>query len=174
LTASRNVRALLVYCVLLAATLCQCRDLGRPSGKPGIPPPRDHVTQDPVVDYDSLTDQLLALQNAVHDNPGNTKAIAALLKVSVDTASGCLLLVGKGTTNQTTPDATWEAARRTAAKLDAQRWALYEKAWHTGEMVRYGRKISGDIMYSKTLFERQGDDTLCQLLQIPIGSVVVK
>jgi hypothetical protein len=51
---------------------------------------------------------------------------------------------------------------------------LYLKAWRDGSTIDFGKKISGEVSYSKILLERADGDTLYQLIQVPLGSAVVK
>jgi hypothetical protein len=51
---------------------------------------------------------------------------------------------------------------------------LYLKAWSEGNPIPFGEKISGEVTYSSVLRERLEADTLYQLIQVPVGSVVIK
>jgi hypothetical protein len=125
---------------------------------------------------DSLLSLLIRLENDVYAGLPSTSesSLGELKKYSFDSSSGCFLTVGKGAYNKTFPEGTWDKGRKMAASYDGKRWALYLKAWREGSSVVFGNKISGEVTYSKILLERPDGDTLYLLIQVPIGSVVVK
>lgn len=127
-----------------------------------------------ALDYDALMTRLLELQNDIYANPTDPEFIPPLLKAAFDSTSGSFLVVGRGLANPAHPEAAQAASRKTAARHDGRRWALYLKAWRRGDMRPLSRTINGEIAYSKVLHERMRDDTLYLLLQVPLGSVVVK
>jgi hypothetical protein len=157
--------------------MAACRDDQQPAGgaprsetvTAKLPPPAPTPA-----DYDAILSRILALQDAIRNKSSDLTLIPPLVTASFDTVTGSFRVVGKGVPNPKSPEATWNASRKTAAKSDALRWVLYLKAWRMGNMKAFGTRISGEIMYSTVLYERQGDDTLCQLVEVPIGSVVLK
>ena len=150
-----------------------CRDTSNPS--PGKAAGAvSSAARDTAVNYDSLLTELLKLQTAILENPQDLRRIPPLIEKSFDTVSGAFLIAGRGVANPKFPEAAREASRKTAASYDGRMWGLHLKEWRTGSMRSFARPISGDIAYSKVLFERTNGDTLCQLIQIPIGSIIVK
>lgn len=125
---------------------------------------------------ESLLSLLIKLENDVFTNlPSKaTVSLSELKKASFDSSSGCFLVAGKGMFNKSHSEGTWDNGRKMAASGDAKRWALYLKAWRDGSTVDFGKRISGEVSYSRILLERTHGDTLYQLMQVPIGSVVVK
>jgi hypothetical protein len=139
-------------------------------------PPASHGTLPDSAKFDSLLSLLIKLENNVYVNrpTSGTVSLMELKKVSFDSSSGCLLVAGKGTFNKSHPEAAWDKGRKMAASGDAKRWVLYLKAWQEGSALAFGNKISGVVSYSRILLERLDGDTLYQLIQVPLGSVVVK
>ncbi|MDD5676192.1 MAG: hypothetical protein PHC61_18615 [Chitinivibrionales bacterium] len=129
---------------------------------------------DPTVNYDSLFKELRPIQDSIYKNREGLKTIGHLLNVSFDTVSGCFFLIGKGVTNPEHPENIRLKARLLAAAYDGKRWALYCKAWRQGSKIGFGRKIGGDILYSKTVWQHLEGDTLYALIEVPIGSIVIK
>jgi hypothetical protein len=125
---------------------------------------------------DSLLSLLIKLENDVYAGLPSASAdfLNELKKYSFDSSSGCFLTVGKGAFNKTFPEGAWDKGRKMAASYDGKRWALYLKAWQEGSAIVFGNKISGEVTYSRILLERAVGDTLYQLIQVPIGSVIVK
>jgi hypothetical protein len=124
--------------------------------------------------YDSLLYRLIALENAVWSNPRDLKCHADLLATSLDSASGCFLVAGKGVPNKSLPEASWKQGRKIASIYDAKRWALYCKTWAIGGAKPFGTRISGEITYTRTLLERLDGDTLFSLVSVPTGSIIEK
>jgi hypothetical protein len=137
---------------------------------------RDHPKQpvDTQSYYDSILSVILARQDAVFARPAETRLIDSLLCASFDSSSGAFYVAGKATFNPDYPESAREKGRERAARYAGERWALYLKSWHTGPRVRFGTSISGTIAYSKEMHTRQQNDTLYELLLIPVGSVVVE
>jgi len=129
---------------------------------------------DTVLNYDSLITLLLELQSRILEDPANTRLFPRLVTASFDTISGSFLVVGRGVANQGMPEGTWNAGKKMAASLDAKNWALYNKSWRQGNMIPRTKQVRGTIAYSRVLFERENNDTLYQLLEIPIGSIVIQ
>lgn len=125
---------------------------------------------------ESLLSLLIKLENDVCVNSPSraTASLSELKKVSFDSAGGCFMVAGKGTFNKSHPEGTWDNGRKMAASGDAKRWVLYLKAWRDGSAIDFGKRISGEVSYSRILCERMAGDTLFQLIQVPMGSVVVK
>ncbi|MBD3344981.1 MAG: hypothetical protein GF401_07960 [Chitinivibrionales bacterium] len=116
---------------------------------------------------------VLALEDSLRKERGNTDLIARLLKASYDSSSGSFYTVGKGVKNPKLPQAAQQQAQERSAQLDAKRWTLYLKRWHTGSSTSFGDSIGGEITYSMIVDEKMNNDTLLQLVQAPVGSVVV-
>ncbi len=123
---------------------------------------------------DSLFPILLKCRNQVYLHPQNAGDISNLLRISFDSASGCFFAIGKGVQNNAMPEASWKHGRKMASTYDAKRWALYLKLWSQGQIVPFGKKISGDISYSKVILEKMENDTLFTLVSIPFGSIIIK
>jgi hypothetical protein len=124
--------------------------------------------------YDSLLTLLIDLESKILCSPGSKSPILLFMKASADTANGCFLSAGKGTINRSHPESAWNRGRKMAANYDGKRWVLYLKAWSEGNPIPFGEKISGEVTYSSVLRERLEADTLYQLIQVPVGSVVIK
>jgi len=123
---------------------------------------------------DSLFPVLLRMQDEVYLHPQSNAGIGALLKVSFDSTSGCFLTIGKGVHNPAMPEASWKQGRKIASGYDAKRWAMYMKLWSQGVFAPFGRKISGEISYSKVVLEKIENDTLYTLVSTPFGSIILK
>jgi hypothetical protein len=117
---------------------------------------------------------VLNLQNGVYADPTDQSLVPQLVSASFDSLSGSFLTVGKGVVNPEHPQAAQPSARQQAAAADAKRWSLYLKAWHTGDTRAFGETIEGQISYSRVLAEKLEGDTLYQLVQVPVGSVVIQ
>jgi len=128
----------------------------------------------PTPSADSLYASVRPLQDSVYVHPKDSARRAVLLAAAFDSASGSFFVVGKGVANPTRHDQTGRQGQVRASESDAKRWALYLKAWHTGDTRLFGERIRGEVTYSTTLLERTEGDTLYQLLQIPVGSVTVR
>lgn len=127
-----------------------------------------------AVSPDTVLPLVRSLQDDIYASPKDTGWITPLLTASYDSACGCFYVVGKGVAN---PDQPPEAARPgqiRAAETDAKRWALYLKAWHTGDRRAFGADIAGEVSYTRSLLEKAEGDTLVVLLQVPVGSVTVQ
>jgi hypothetical protein len=172
----------IVLCLICLVLLLSCRT------QPSLPDPRKTgaIHSLPVYDskgapvvldstkYDSLLSRIIVLENAIYSNPHEVNNLSLLLKASFDSTSGCFLVVGKGTQNKSLPESSWKQGRKIASAYDAKRWALYCKTWSLGSVTPFGTKISGEIIYSRILFERLMSDTLYTLVSIPIGSIIEK
>jgi len=101
----------------------------------------------------------------------NPKFIKRLIYYALDTATGCFYTVGKGTINTQYPLEAQDVSRKSAAKLNSEQWALCLKAWNTGIIVSRTRPPSGQIFYSKSLYEEVYKDTLYALFETPVGSI---
>ncbi len=121
-----------------------------------------------------VMERLLQLQRELRTNGSNRVLAEKLKSLSFDTTSGCFLTVGKGTINPNHPASAQAAGRKLAAGYDGKRWAVYLKAWHTGNWVPFGDPVKGEVVYSKILHETLSRDTLYQLLLVPVGSIVVR
>ena len=122
-------------------------------------------------DYDSLADVISNYQNRIMSDPENKLLMGRLLSAALDSTSGCFLVAGKGVYNRNLPLSAQSESRKTAASRSAQRWALYLKTWQQGKLVPFGTPVSGSIAYSKTMAEKEVNDTLFLLLGIPRGSI---
>jgi hypothetical protein len=172
----------IIICLICSILALSCRT--QPS-LPSFQKPA-HVNNLPVYDsngspvvmdstkFDSLLSIILVLESAIYSQPRGKGHIPLLLKASFDSASGCFLVVGKGTHNKSMPESSWRQGRKIASAYDANRWALYLKAWSLGRTIAFGTRISGEISYSKILLEKLENDTLYALVSIPMGSVIEK
>jgi hypothetical protein len=178
----RHAPAIIAFlaCLTCIALLSSCRTqpalpdfqkAGRLHSLPVYDSNGSPVAQDSVK-YDSLLKHLLLLQNTIYSSPRDLNGIPPLLKASFDSASGCFLVVGKGTHNKSLPEASWKQGRKIASSYDAKRWALYCKSWSRGNYSAFGTRISGEITYSKILLERLENDTLYTLVSVPFGSII--
>ena len=127
------------------------------------------IQRDP--DYDSLADVISNYQDRIISDPENKILMGRLLSAALDSTSGCFLVAGKGVYNRNLPLSAQNESRKTAAIRSAQRWALYLKVWQQGDLVPLSTPVSGSIAYSKTLIEKEVNDTLFLLLGIPPGSI---
>lgn len=179
---------LLVLAVFTALATLSCRleqvEPGKtpPPAQPAQPAPPSVDTSgipaqaeiSPTPPVDTLYARVLPLQNSVYVNMKDSALRVALLRAAFDSASASFFVVGKGVANPTRHDKTGRQGQVRASDADAKRWALYLKAWYTGDMRPFGERIRGEVTYSTTLLERTEGDTLYQLLQIPVGSVTVR
>jgi hypothetical protein len=179
----RSISAIAAFLFfVLVFSSCKLQPSLPQGGKPGTSasstqaPPTSHDALADSAKCDSLLSLLVGLENEVYVNlpSRGTVALSELKQVSLDSASGSFLVVGKGAFNKSHPEAAWDKGRKMAASYDAKRWALYLKAWQEGSAITFGKKISGEVSYSRVLCERSDGDTLHQLIQVPIGSIVVK
>jgi hypothetical protein len=167
------IRLAIALCVSLSLISCKESPGNIPrEAAGGSSNPRQPV--DTIANYDSLLTLLLARQDSVFNKPGSALNVSALLSVSFDTVKGCFITVGKAAFNPDFPEQARNPARIRASKYVGERWALYLKAWHTGQKILFGQPISGTITYSNDLFSKETGDTFYQLIQIPLGSVVLE
>lgn len=165
--------------LLLAIVLAGCRDdqmaqegYDQARAEPIAEQPSD---QDFVqVDTARTLERLLDLQATVYSKKDDLNAAQALLSFSFDSTTGCFLTVGKGTINPAHPASARKAGRKLAAGYEGKRWGLYLKVWYSGTWIPFGTPIEGEVVYSKVLHERIANDTLYQLMILPLGSIVVR
>jgi hypothetical protein len=168
---NRHIISLISACtLLLAAVLLFCREHN--PAENGLSDKKTAVGDS--VDFESLMNRLRDLQDTMYADPANSRLIPPLVKAAFDSTTGCFHVVGKGCADSSYPAAAVKALQKTAARNDAMRWALYLKSWRRGDMRPLSRQVRGEIAYSRVLFEKDTGDTLYQLLQVPIGSIVVK
>ena len=132
----------------------------------------DRADSNSIRHFDSLITLIEQCQNEVILSE-NHRSIKNLVYRSFDTASGCFYAVGKGVTNPQFPVEAQSMGRKSAAKLSAEHWALCLKAWNSGKEGSPKTPPSGQIFYSKSLFEKTFEDTLFVLFEIPSGSIRV-
>lgn len=126
-----------------------------------------------IDDTVAFMQRLIGLQRDVRANPDDTTRIGELLGAAFDTAGGSFFAVGMGLPNPGLPDAAARAGQRRAAEKDAQRWSLYMKLWHLGNITPFGTEIEGRITWSRSLRHIEKGDTLFQLMMAPLGGVSV-
>lgn len=126
------------------------------------------------LDTAALFAKLIALEDSLRKDRANRKIIAELLKTSFDSSSGSFFTVGKGVANPKLPEPAQNAGRKRAAEIDAKRWILYIKSWYNNSQASLGDSISGQVTYSSNVAELIKGDTLLQLVQVPLGSVIVQ
>jgi hypothetical protein len=131
------------------------------------------VTADDTTTHDSLLALLLELEAGVMAGRDDPDRAEALLMASFDTSSGCFLTVGSGVRNPAHPEGARKEGQRMAARRRAGYWAMYLKAWRKGRRLPFKHPLSGKIIYSKTLYEKERGDTLYLLMQTPHGSIIV-
>lgn len=130
--------------------------------------------QNRVINYDSLFNELLPLENHIMSNPSDTENIKRLLGAAYDSIGGVFYCVGKGTANPKLPAAAQQQAIKRAAKNTGMRWAVYLKSWQNGNIVPLDKEISGKFSAGSTLLlEKSVGDTLYQLLSISAEDVKV-
>jgi hypothetical protein len=101
----------------------------------------------------------------------NHRSIKKLVNLAFDTSTGCFYAVGKGLINPEFPAEAQNKSRMSAAKLNGQQWALCLKAWNSGKTTSRTKPPSGEIFYCKSLYEKNIEDTLFILFEIPAGSI---
>ena len=127
-----------------------------------------------VIDYDSLFNELLPLEDLIIQNPSDTSHIRDLLDAAYDSVSSVFYCIGKGTMNPKLPEAAQQQAIKRAAQNTGMRWAVYLKSWQEGNMVPLENKISGKFSAgSSLLLEKSVGDTLYQLLSVSADDVKV-
>jgi len=170
----RSVRALCAGTIVsMALVFVVCKDHEPPFTKGGRQFAGSAQTAH-TFDTSAVFEQLLILQDSINKSPESRMLIARYLSISLDTGSGCFLVIGKGVGNPEFPEKARAESRKRAAQFDGNRWALYAKAWNTGSAVPFGKTIAGNIVYSEILYEREILDTLCVLMRVPIGSVILE
>jgi hypothetical protein len=170
----RSIHALCVGTIVLTALVfVVCKDHEPPFTKGGRQFSGSTQTARKF-DTSAVFEQLLVLQDSINKSPNNRMLVSQYLSLSLDTSSGCFLVVGKGVGNPEFPEKARAESRKRAAQFDGNRWALYAKAWNTGSAVPFGKAIAGNIVYSEILYEREILDTLCVLMRVPIGSVILE
>jgi hypothetical protein len=172
-----NRRVFLLAIASAAILIGTCRENKQmPRGSSAQPAKSAEITPfDPIADslrMDSLFDALLELEQAVAATPDDRRAVKNLCAKSLDSLAGCFYLVGTGVKNPSLPEDAQPAARKTAAKFSAEKWALYLKALHCGEKITYGETVKGRVLYTKELRTRITEDSLYMLVMVPVGSVV--
>ncbi len=124
-----------------------------------------------AVNYDSLFQKILPLQNSVMQNPDDRNAMQMLLDAVYDSETALLYCVGKGAANPKLPPAVQQQGMKRAAQLTGERWALYLTEWHKGNFVALTSPIAGNLSTGGTLlFEKTESDTLFLLLSVPVDS----
>jgi hypothetical protein len=164
---------LLALFVLLSAS---CDEEKTPQSARNTNTPRARPSQpiDTQAYYDSLLSVMLSWEDKIFSRPADTSLVRSFLKASFDTLSGAFFVAGKGTGNPEFPKEAQDVERQRVARYVGQRWALYLKAWGMGNRITFGKQISGQIMYCKDLRSKATPDTFYILLQIPVGSIVLK
>ncbi|MBD3322222.1 MAG: hypothetical protein GF350_14075 [Chitinivibrionales bacterium] len=173
------MKQIIAAILAVSALFVSCREKENetkkaPKGKADTTVRQSTGRRDFSLDTAALFNRLLALEDSVRKESSNRELIEKLLETSFDSISGSFYSVGKGIANPEHPDAARQQARKRAAVTDARRWALYLKSWHHGSDISFGDSISGKITYSSVIAERDGKDTLLQLVQVPVGSVVAE
>lgn len=123
-------------------------------------------------DYDSLLFRLKQRQSGICAAPTDSLLRKLLVDDALDTQRCTFSVVGISTADSNLPYDAKLHKLKNDAQQDAFRWSLYLKAWYWGKDVRYGTKIFGTVSYSRILTEQIREDTLLQLIQIPIHSIV--
>jgi hypothetical protein len=145
----------------------------------GVPASQTKVTvsQDSInaKTFDSLLTNINDIENELFcSQSSDLKQIKKLVNRTFDTSNGCFHTVGKGIINPSFPPETQNASRKNAAKYKGEQWALTLKSWYTGKKLPVCTHASGQIFYSKILFNKLIDDTLLMLLEVPLGSINVQ
>ena len=127
-----------------------------------------------VINYDSLFNELLPLENHIMSNPSDTEHIKRLLGAAYDSIGGVFYCVGKGTTNPNLPASAQQQAMQRAATNTGARWSLYLKTWQDGNIIPFDKEISGKLLTGTSLLlEKSVGDTLYQLLSISAADVKI-
>jgi hypothetical protein len=134
------------------------------------------ITTMPARTLDTLGifQRVLNLENAIQSDPGEVSLRTQLLVTAFDSTCGCFYTVGKGVPNPDFPQAVQRESAKRAAGVTAKRWTLYLKLWVEGGTRPFGQPIAGDVVYSTVVYEKQDGDTLYQMVETPLGSVVVQ
>lgn len=130
------------------------------------------IEEDPglKIHLDSLITTLEFLQNEVSVN---SSSILVLLKQAFDTSTECFYSVGKGVVNREFPKEAYKASQISSAKASGQEWAIKLKSWYSGNKSAFAKKVDGEVLYSKPVFQKFTGDTLVMLLETPIGSIQI-
>jgi hypothetical protein len=163
----------LLWAICLSAAGCRTDSSGRFAGGMSRQQPSDNSTGHPI-DTVGLLNAIRDLQDSIRAHPRDRALVGRLLAVALDTSCGCFYSVGTGLPNPTHPESAQRAERKLAAGYAGKRWTLYLKAWNLGRDIPFGQEISGDIVYSSVIYETLSGDTLLQLLQTPLGSIVLR
>lgn len=120
--------------------------------------------------FDSLITIIEQSQNEVLilENP---RSIKKLVHHAFDTSTGCFYAVGKGIINLQFPAEAQNINRKSTAKLNGEQWALCLKAWNSKKTASRNKPPLGQIFYIKSLYEKNFEDTLFVLFEIPAGSI---
>ena len=130
--------------------------------------------QNRVINFDSLFNELLPLEDYIMSNPSDTEHIKRLLGAAYDSIGGVFYCVGKGTVNQKLPISAQHPAMQRAARNTGARWSLYLKTWQEGNVIPFDKEIKGKLLSGSELFlEKSAGDTLYQLLSISADDVKV-
>ena len=130
--------------------------------------------QNRVINYDSLFNELLPLENHIMSSPSDTEQINNLLGVAYDSLGGLFYCIGKGTINPELPISAQQPAMQRAAKNTGVRWSLYLKTWQNGNIIPFDKEISGKLLSGTSLLlEKNIGDTLYQLLSISADAVKI-
>jgi len=133
--------------------------------------PKEIVTVD---NYDSLLTNLVQLENAVSQYPDSSELIGQLLKMSSLVKVGHLFVAGIGVVlDENVEPEIHQIEKERACRHSAKDWALYVKAHLNDSKITPRTKIAGKIMYSTTILEIERNDTLFQLVKMPVSSVVI-
>ncbi len=165
------MRLRVIYSIIMMTLLLVCRKDTPKDWKKAVNSTREtRIVENtsPERFYDSLITLLDSLQNQAF---ADQKSIEPLLYHAFDSSGNCFYSVGKGTINYSFPQEAHLASRKTSAKINGEYWGIYLKAWHNNKKIGTGKTLSGQILYSRQLFQKLKSDTLFMLLEIPFGSI---
>jgi hypothetical protein len=164
----------ILCCVLFMALSCEQEGTPKKQVADTSSTSQGATTTPVPKNLDSLFSVIGAIEDSLFRTPKDTTLFRTFLRASFDSVSGCFYVVGKGLAKRARAASIRDAERRKAAQRTAERWALYAKAWQEGQSLSFGHTISGTITYSTQAGEREKNDTLLMMIQVPLGSIVLR
>ena len=170
-----NMSPAVIFAVppLLLCLLSGCKPESKkpPAETTGMKPPAQVSSEKSEAAYEAILNRLNAdIRRLKTDDGAALKS--EFVNHSRDSSGGGFFCLGKGVANPKLPEAAQAAAQRRGAEIIARQWALYLKKWGEEEYVSLSRKLSGQITYSRTVYEKREGDTLYTLVAVPLGSIV--
>lgn len=124
-----------------------------------------------ATNLDSLTFLLADIEQRIMHCANDHTLQQVFLHHAFDTLKGGFHVAGTGLSPKNSIGGNLLAKK--AAEKTALRWALYAKSWHLNVDIAFGTPISGTISYHTPLVTIARNDTIYQLIFVPLGSIEI-